>query len=540
MKNPLLPALLTLLLPARLTLLLPVRLALCFSIIFFAPSLFAQGSFTCELLFAKNDKAPAFEQLELQFTPTLKEALAEPVMNKRAWQHELSERLKRVANEELIKAELKDRALVTLKRVAQVFRERRGSESEAKTNAYNQEALQLILQNPYLEYQLPARLWKELVEKELSSTNTQVLMYQVLQKIKERRKLYVERNKLNPEYMNSEPFNWQEHFTLHEMNQFNIARPKESLSFADITKLLPRLDHSFPRDFSRNLVFNNISSVKASLPEGRRQPLVFVLEPSDVPGVRVVIFDDIINMNSVFYRASFFTEVEKRLISGHELFGIKSGGHDLTGTDLLTYAMEMEQNFSRHFHDHHGLILPEKSGSARLGTHNQRRMELRGSAHEVMDFHHYRPLSEREYEKRLTLEREFFQAEILPFIRERGADQVVYLALATDTLSKKTLTHEMAHARFFTNAEYQADILNYYHKVLTEAERLEFYQSVAWVGYNPNDGLLMANEFSAHMLQISDPLLASDSPQTKEIHRVIEKLKPDFLQYLKEKAWASQ
>jgi len=341
-----------------------------------------------------------------------------------------------------------------------------------------EQALHLIVGNVYLEYTVPYFIWNNFLnDLNPSSLSSSDLRTKMIDLILSRRALYVEKNKLNPDYMSAEPMK----FDLRSFTTWNnafVSSPVKTTTQKLISEM-PRIDRAWPRQFDRTKL---------------KKPKVLLFDLTDIPGTRVVIFDDILFMNDVFYRASHYTEMEKKVLSGLDLFGLRAGGHDLKGTDLLIY-------------------------------------------YEIMKAHYYdnrKALSDPEYQRRLSFEKEFFEREIIPFIKERGAENVVYIAAPSDTASDRVVSHEVLHARYFLDPSYQKIVYHFYHEVLTPSDRAMFENSVEWVGYNLKDPDLMANEFQAHMYEKS-LVVANDTKESHEIARVRGLLETKLTQYLKSK-----
>ena len=138
-----------------------------------------------------------------------------------------------------------------------------------------------------------------------------------------------------------------------------------------------------------------------------------------------------------------------------------------------------------------------------------------------------------ESQKRLLQENEFFRREILPRIEKDSPENVVYISSSSDTLSDNVVSHEIYHARFFLNTAYKNAVIDYYNNHLSKDQQKMFEKSVESVGYNPEDRVLMANEFQAYMLD-AFLVLPNDIPQIHERENVKKILRPSFVQFLKE------
>lgn len=119
-------------------------------------------------------------------------------------------------------------------------------------------------------------------------------------------------------------------------------------------------------------------------------------------------------------------------------------------------------------------------------------------------------------------EEELFQEVILPFSRKES--QFVVISYSIDTEWYVTLSHEMMHAQYFLDSNYQKTVDQFWNETVSEQARKEITE-ILGAQYNKNDGFVIRNEFQAFILQRS--ALQFQLSQYVPIYRekLIQKLK---------------
>jgi hypothetical protein len=75
-----------------------------------------------------------------------------------------------------------------------------------------------------------------------------------------------------------------------------------------------------------------------------------------------------------------------------------------------------------------------------------------------------------------------------------------------DAAARQTiLTHELAHAEYYTNPDYRAWCRKFWHEILTERQRESLRAFLARSGYDPHNEELMINETQAYLSFTPDP-----------------------------------
>jgi hypothetical protein len=74
-----------------------------------------------------------------------------------------------------------------------------------------------------------------------------------------------------------------------------------------------------------------------------------------------------------------------------------------------------------------------------------------------------------------------------------------------EALRETILRHELSHAEFFTNVDYQAYCSRFWFQILNAEERQLFTAFLTSEGYDPANSLIMVNEMQAFLMHTPDP-----------------------------------
>lgn len=356
------------------------------------------------------------------------------------------------------------------------------SKGKKSVDERGSQILGLLRQNVFAETNLPLFLLeplaKDFAEKAQSATEVSLKLREQIEK---RRTLYFERQLIEHKaHGRIEPLDIKG-YKVSDFKHFEVFEPPRPVSSQELLNLLPSLDRLWPRTFD---------------PQQKQKPRMIVFEIADIPGTYTVMFNDLLFMNNAFQRASVYIEQKKWPFRGVDIFGILAGGHDLKGPDLLRYL----EAFKR---DHAETVRAQGDG---------------------------------EYQRRIAMEAEFFDVVILPAIQKRGAENTVFLAGAADFGSMRVISHEIWHAKFFTDPHFAQIARNYWER-MPSADQDLFKDVAAEFKYDVKDQELMANEFQAYMLNRDDVIPGKTAVEQK-MKAMTDKLRPAFLEYLKDQGVA--
>lgn len=340
-------------------------------------------------------------------------------------------------------------------------------------------AVEILKRNPYLESVVMLSLLEDYVAGLDPRHETEALAEaKLLQIIEKRRQLYYSRRKAS-EPAAITPFDLDAGYTVTQGRTIRIYNALSPILSTRLMEVVPQIDAMWRRKFN---------------PEDRAFPEAIVFSIEDIPGAFIVIFNDILVMNHAFDRASNYIEVASRLIMGNEVFGLSAGGHDLKGADLNRYWK----------------VAQSRSEESRAALPN-----------------------DAEYLRRLEIESEFFHLVVLPKINQYGEDKVVFISAPSDNNSKKTISHEIQHARYFTNPNYKNAVAHFWSELMTAEEREQFKTVVnlSGLGYDLQNDDLIQNEFQAHMLEILPPVLGTRESD-KKLKEYRDLMQSKFLSYL--------
>jgi hypothetical protein len=74
-----------------------------------------------------------------------------------------------------------------------------------------------------------------------------------------------------------------------------------------------------------------------------------------------------------------------------------------------------------------------------------------------------------------------------------------------EALRETILRHELSHAEFFTNVDYQSYCSRFWFQILNDEERQLFTAFLSGEGYDPSNSLIMVNEMQAFLMHTPDP-----------------------------------
>jgi hypothetical protein len=345
---------------------------------------------------------------------------------------------------------------------------------------------QLGIQHPYLEPLIATYYMEEIAQNLVLSPQSHSSIKRGLSNfIIERRNRYYDIRRVS-ETGSEQPLDLENKslFTHQEFAEIEVFKLNQLVRFEDLATLCPRIDSTWRRTFT---------------PDKQPKPQVILFEMQDIPGTIVAVFNNLIYMNNVFNRASTYIETADGYVTGPRLFGMEAIGHDLKGPDLFNFWTVVDQ-------------------AQRLETATQFKQQI--------------PSSLPEYHRRTKLEQVFFQNIILPAIKERGSENVVFLGGTSGISLLGTLAHEAWHAKYFTNKKWRDAVRSYWAN-MSKADQDLFKYSIAHVGYNLNDMDLMANELQAYLLEIDDPVPGTSKMEI-QIEKAKAKLLPPFLEFVRQ------
>lgn len=204
---------------------------------------------------------------------------------------------------------------------------------------------------------------------------------------------------------------------------------------------------------------------------------------AEVPNTLVLGFNYPIAMNMALMRASVFIEklsqfygsrppilrVDYRpVIRDIELVDaalmLGGGGHDLRAADMLSFWRVMDQ-----------------IDKSELG-----------------------PSPTKDFDELIKIEAQVREA-LEPYFEQHP--DAALIAFSVDSYNTGVVTHEISHAQFFNNPKYHEAVLEYWKKIMTDAERNQARDLLSsgnsGVAYGRSLEELMINEFQAHLTSVN-------------------------------------
>lgn len=201
-----------------------------------------------------------------------------------------------------------------------------------------------------------------------------------------------------------------------------------------------------------------------------------IYESSDFPHAKLVVFDAIEIMNSVFNHASFFTERPKPSFAARP-YWLFEGVSEVAGHNLSAESLKLYWDF---------------------------RAPVAG------DWKTCNPCS-TSTQWWLRMEEEFWKNVILPAI-ERDRD-AYFIAVAKTPYLVAALSHELLHATYHGNPRMREIVKKYWAEQVSSSEKHEFKKRLGFgtshhrnqaeflAGYDLANESLVIDEFQAHMLE---------------------------------------
>ena len=217
---------------------------------------------------------------------------------------------------------------------------------------------------------------------------------------------------------------------------------------------------SLPKDFTEMVARMRASRGKFDMMPRPDQVQWECAVFSQLPQTYVCVFNYKILMNAALLRVSAFVEEKERILNNQEwasaLAQDKTEGHDLISTDV--------ERFQRAYLAKNSTFLPP----------------------------------EKTFDKGyLQVETDFREQFLTPkFIPSRNG---VLLALAADTDTETTFSHELMHAQYFHSSRMRKTVHNFWIKNVTPQDRTQILKLLE-KRYNTARSAVIENEFQAYLL----------------------------------------
>lgn len=355
--------------------------------------------------------------------------------------------------EEIVRSELQDGSSRIPALISRLARSKQTEEAKLE------QIILALRSNLQLERTVPLFVLETLAKDLVTQTDAKVIRSKIEELVTKRRKVFFKRKEMelasnvenpNRQIMDIASGDFKK-ISTPSLEIYTYGKP---ISALDLLNTLPAFDVKWARQTKQS---------------ARSKPIAIVYEIQQMPGVFLAFFNDIGGMNDAFQRASMQIEQKKWPLNGMGVLGLVAGGHDLKGVDLAKFWAKAQDS---------------------------RAMDLSPSLPKFVE-----ASARADSIRRIEAEKDFFEHVILPTLKERGPENVVFLAGASDSGSMRVVSHEMWHGLYFTSSPFRQAVRTYWTQHLQEHEREEFKKMAVLYGYDSNDDELMGNEFQAYMLQ---------------------------------------